>query len=106
MLAPFFRSLKHSAINEDLKPAFAREIASVDEMFGAGHGAGGAKKLDVRQTILPFETNKLSRQRRGRSSAVFSAVSHIPVAYSERSEKSAACPKKADSVDAPLSRND
>jgi hypothetical protein len=49
-LAPFLLSLKHSAIDQNLKPLFASRVGrSIDEMFRAGNGPGSAKKLDVGQ---------------------------------------------------------
>src|SRR5213075_2331807 len=52
-LAPFLLSLKHSAIDQNLKALFAARVGrGIDEMFRAGNGPGSAKKLDVGQTFL------------------------------------------------------
>src|SRR5262245_48561651 len=51
-LAPFFWSLEHAAVDQDLK-AGGTVILGADEMFGAGDGACRAEKLDVGQTIPP-----------------------------------------------------
>src|SRR5713226_4623797 len=52
-VAPFLLPLKHTAVNQNLKPLFAARIGSrIDEMLRAGDSPGSAKKLDVGQTFL------------------------------------------------------
>ncbi len=51
--APFLLSLKHSAIDQDLQSLLATRIGGgVDEVLGAGDGAGGAEKLNIGQMSL------------------------------------------------------
>src|SRR4029077_12562688 len=60
-LAPFFRPLEQSAIDENLEAGLASVVSRVDEMLGAGDGSCRAEKLDVGQGIPPMQTNKLPR---------------------------------------------
>jgi hypothetical protein len=49
-LAPFFLTLKQSAVDEHLHPFFAVAVKrSIDEMFRSGDRTGRTKKLDIGQ---------------------------------------------------------
>jgi hypothetical protein len=51
-LAPFFLSLKKSAVDQNLESLLAaRIISGVDQVLRASHGPGSAEKLDVGQTF-------------------------------------------------------
>src|SRR5215472_4471035 len=60
-LTPFFRTLKESAIDQDLETDLAGVICGVDEMFGTGNGASGSQELDVGQEVPPERLTNLSR---------------------------------------------
>src|SRR5579859_6380279 len=46
--SPFLCSLEQAAVDEHLKTwVVGSVVASIDEMFRSGHGAGGAKKLKI-----------------------------------------------------------
>src|ERR1019366_1622343 len=53
-LAPFLRSLKKATVDQNLESLLAaRIIGCVDQVLGAGHGAGCSEKLDVEQEAPP-----------------------------------------------------
>jgi hypothetical protein len=56
-LAPLFRTLKDPAIDENLNAVLPRRVSGVDQMLRAGNSARGAKKLDVGQMFLPYQTS-------------------------------------------------
>src|SRR5579864_4943315 len=64
-LPPIFLSLEQSAIDEDLQSTAARRISGIDQMLRSSHGAGGAKKLDVSQSIPPKSENPNCKRRDG-----------------------------------------
>src|ERR1035441_2872855 len=70
-LAPFLRSLKKATVDQDLESLVAaRIIGCVDQVLGAGHGAGCTEKLDIGQELSPgkngfqsFNVSKLTKNR-------------------------------------------
>src|SRR5579862_7099419 len=57
-LAPLLWPLKQSAVDENLKSALARRIASVDEMFRPSNRTRSTQKLNVGQIFLPGNSTK------------------------------------------------
>ncbi len=57
-LAPFFLSLKESAVDENAKSGrVIHVVRRTDKVLGAGHDAGRAQKLDVGQSFSPAKRN-------------------------------------------------